>query len=260
MPLFIGDFLSSTAEWTGEERGLYLQLLAHQWSLVSLPTDPSRLCRLVAYDQQNFSNCWEVVRCKFNVVDGRLYNHRLEDHRAKSVELSSKRSAAGKKGSEERYNGKSEAHHKQLNGNSHEIVMPSTPLHPTPSESTQIRSEEEERTPKTEHDYGDFLSIRKAYPPGDWPDSHWLEGERAINRLLSSGETVTALIDAAHRYSAQMEAKGDLGTQFVRTPAKFFDKDGFWRGSFPLPKSKADKRLNSNISAAHEFMDRTDQK
>lgn len=95
LPLFVGDFLASTAEWEGEERALYLLLLGYQWSLGTLPAEPRRLCKLAAWDWELFERCWSTVSVKFQAKDGRLTNDRLEKHRARGREISEKRANAG---------------------------------------------------------------------------------------------------------------------------------------------------------------------
>ena len=95
MPLFFGDFLASTAEWAGEERALYLLVLAHSWAQGSIPAEPERLRRLVGYDKDTFAAVWPQVSAKFVEQDGRLLNERLEVHREKSEQLSRIRSKAG---------------------------------------------------------------------------------------------------------------------------------------------------------------------
>jgi uncharacterized protein YdaU (DUF1376 family) len=103
MPLFFGDFLASTADWEGEEQSLYLLLLGYQWSLGSLPSDPRKLCKLVRWDADSFERYWPTVSTKFEALDGRLVNSRLEQHRAKAFAISEKRSASGKAGAGSRW-------------------------------------------------------------------------------------------------------------------------------------------------------------
>ena len=98
LPLFFGDFLASTAEWTGEERSLYLILLGYQWSLGSLPADPDRIRLLCNFDKKNFARLWPVVSEKFTEESGRLHNTRLEEHRVKASALSVKNSNSGSRG------------------------------------------------------------------------------------------------------------------------------------------------------------------
>jgi uncharacterized protein YdaU (DUF1376 family) len=71
LPLYFGDFLASTAEWSGEEQALYLLLLGHQWSLGSLPNDPEKVRRMARWEKRAFSAAWETVRAKFTERDGR---------------------------------------------------------------------------------------------------------------------------------------------------------------------------------------------
>lgn len=103
LPLFMGDFLGSTAEWDGEERALYLLLLGYQWTLGSLPSDLKKLRKLADYQQENFDRWWPTVSQKFQVQDDRLVNLRLEEHRAKTQELAQRNSQNGRKGANARW-------------------------------------------------------------------------------------------------------------------------------------------------------------
>jgi uncharacterized protein YdaU (DUF1376 family) len=143
LPLFFGDFLASTAEWTGEERSLYLTLLGHQWSLGSLPLEPEKVRRVVQWDRKLFAACWKTVGGKFTEKDGRLFNSRLEEHRDRSVEIANIRSEVGRRGGIASAEAKKQANGKQLldqlPSNScgfaqQEINHPS---HPIPSEDTE---------------------------------------------------------------------------------------------------------------------------
>ena len=102
LPLFFGDFLAATAEWSGEERALYLLLLGHSWSLGSIPVDPEKVCRLSGWDRKLFMKCWLTVAAKFKEQDGRLINARLEEHRAHAQEVGKRRAEAGSKGGSKR--------------------------------------------------------------------------------------------------------------------------------------------------------------
>ncbi|MGH8219951.1 MAG: hypothetical protein ACREUT_15520 [Steroidobacteraceae bacterium] len=103
LPLFFGDFLASTSEWEGEERGLYLLLLGYEWSLGSLPAEPRRLCKLVGWDWNLFEQCWQRVGTKF-VPDGeRLRNARLEAHRTKAAQIAARNAQAGRRGAQARW-------------------------------------------------------------------------------------------------------------------------------------------------------------
>lgn len=150
LPLFFGDFLASTAEWSGEERALYLLCLAHQWSMGSLPIDPKRLAKLVDYERRSFDASWDQVSKKFIERDGRLYNLRLEQHRERSKQISEVRANQGRNGgikSGETRRRKSEAtasilleaNDKQTGSNGFDLASSKTeakskhPSHPIPS-------------------------------------------------------------------------------------------------------------------------------
>jgi uncharacterized protein YdaU (DUF1376 family) len=87
MPLFVGDFLASTATWSGQERGMYLQLLMVQWSCGPLPNDLEKLSRSISYSKRAFEREWQTVKIKFAERDGFLINDRLEAIRKKSQQI-----------------------------------------------------------------------------------------------------------------------------------------------------------------------------
>lgn len=98
LPLFFGDLLASTATWEGEERALYVLLLAYQWTAGPLPLEKKRIAKMCQYELKKFSSLWDVVGRKFVEQGGGLVNLRLEEHRTKAKEISDKRAAAGAKG------------------------------------------------------------------------------------------------------------------------------------------------------------------
>ncbi len=108
LPLFVGDFVASTADMPGEAAALYLLMLSHQWALGSLPAPieanasgektNERLLRLLRFEKNNFEKFWPFLKKKF-VIDGdRMINPRLEEHRVKSLQIREKRALAGAAG------------------------------------------------------------------------------------------------------------------------------------------------------------------
>lgn len=79
-------------------------------------------------------------------------------------------------------------------------------------------------------------AIRAVYPAGTYGQQNWILAERELSKLLDGGESADELLAHARAFAAQMLAKGSTGTQFIRSPEKFFG-DGFWRGPFPIPVS-----------------------
>jgi uncharacterized protein YdaU (DUF1376 family) len=108
LPLFFGDLLASTPTWRGEERALYVLLLAYEWTSGPLPCDEDLLAVMSQFDKRTFKKLWSVVGRKFVETDKGLINPRLEEHRQKSLDIAAKRAAAGANGAAKRWqeNGK----------------------------------------------------------------------------------------------------------------------------------------------------------
>lgn len=110
LPLFFGDLLASTPTWDGEERALYLLMLAYQWSAGALPNDTRRLAKMCQYDQPVFDRLWAQVGTKFPITEAGLVNQRLEQHRKKADEIAAKNAQAGRAGAAKRWRNDGERH------------------------------------------------------------------------------------------------------------------------------------------------------
>ena len=98
----------------------------------------------------------------------------------------------------------------------------------------------------------EFAELRFQYPAGIYRDTAWAEAARGYQRLREQGESHEALSAAVRAFSAQKAAKGELGTQWVLSPARFFT-DSEWRGPFPLPanrESESEARKRRGLDAA----------
>jgi uncharacterized protein YdaU (DUF1376 family) len=72
------DWMEGTAEMLPEEKGVYIDLLAHQHQNGSLPADTKRLARIARVSHEEFLRIWEGgLSAKFNHVDNRLVNQKL---------------------------------------------------------------------------------------------------------------------------------------------------------------------------------------
>jgi uncharacterized protein YdaU (DUF1376 family) len=91
---YVQDFLLGTADFSAEEVGGYIRLLAHQWDKGGLPNDDKRLLKMTGMKAKSLP----VVKAKFTIdEDGQLRNHRLEIERNKQVQWRMKSAEAGKK-------------------------------------------------------------------------------------------------------------------------------------------------------------------
>jgi len=98
MPFFVNDYLGATRHLTLAERGAYTDLLFLEWNIGPLPQDPARLAAMIGCSPRQFSAVWPAIQGKFAIVATGLVNERLEAHRAKALEISSKRAEAGRNG------------------------------------------------------------------------------------------------------------------------------------------------------------------
>jgi uncharacterized protein YdaU (DUF1376 family) len=73
------DWLEGTAEMTPEEKGVYIDLLAHQHQKGSLPSDTKRLAKMVGLPESDFLKIWHLLKNKFNQTDDRLVNQKLSE-------------------------------------------------------------------------------------------------------------------------------------------------------------------------------------
>lgn len=98
--------------------------------------------------------------------------------------------------------------------------------------------------------------IRSAYPRGSGsPD--WLQGEREYRRARDEGDSHGEIVAGVRRYADYCTATKAIGTQFVLAPRRFFAERKY-REPWVKPATKSDQRLGANLSAAEEFMRRTE--
>lgn len=72
------DWLEGTMELTAEEKGVYIDLLAHQHQKGTLPSDTKRLCRLVGISESEFLPIWNGIKAKFKPAENdRIHNLKL---------------------------------------------------------------------------------------------------------------------------------------------------------------------------------------
>ncbi len=80
-----------------------------------------------------------------------------------------------------------------------------------------------------------FERVQASYPKGTYGQQNWILAEREIGFRLDEGVSPEQLVEAAAKYCEQQTAMRKAGTEFVRSPEKFYGQ-GFWKGPFPLPK------------------------
>ena len=63
------DWIEGTIEMLPQEKGVYIDLLAHQHQKGSLPIETNRLCRLVCMQEEEFLKIWEHIKNKFTETE-----------------------------------------------------------------------------------------------------------------------------------------------------------------------------------------------
>lgn len=71
------DWLEGTAELLPNEKGVYIDLLAHQHQKKDLPNDTLRLARMVGLGHDDFLKIWAILKDKFKEKNGRFVNTKL---------------------------------------------------------------------------------------------------------------------------------------------------------------------------------------
>jgi uncharacterized protein YdaU (DUF1376 family) len=74
------DWIEGTAEMLPEEKGVYIDLLAHQHQSGSLPIDTKRLALIARLSHEEFTRIWDSgLSLKFIRSDNRLVNRKLSE-------------------------------------------------------------------------------------------------------------------------------------------------------------------------------------
>jgi len=139
MPWFARDYLAATRAMRLAERGAYCDLLFYQWEMGELPSDPTRLARLLGTDREEFQEIWPAIASKFIEKDGRLLNKRLEQHRLKAIAQRQKKIDAAKTTNNKRYGERASngSLSDTVNGSLSDTLSASPP---SPSPSPDIKS------------------------------------------------------------------------------------------------------------------------
>jgi hypothetical protein len=103
----------------------------------------------------------------------------------------------------------------------------------------------------------EFDDLRAIFPKraGSQP---WDRAQKAINARLHEGHSWSEILDGARRYAAFIRATGKERTESVLQAATFVGPSKHFLNPYELPATKADARLAGNLSAADEFMRRTE--
>jgi len=92
------DFVTGTSTMSLQEVGAYIRLLAYQWDVGSVPTDPSDRARILGCAKAQERELWKKVSKKFVLRNDVYLNERLEEERQKQTDRRQRLSDNGKLG------------------------------------------------------------------------------------------------------------------------------------------------------------------
>lgn len=100
MPLYVGDYLADTGHLSTTQHGAYLLLIMHYWRTGGLPNEDKQLAKITKLPVKIWAESVRpTVEDLFHEVDGDPWRHkRIDDELAHMIEVSEKRSAAGRNG------------------------------------------------------------------------------------------------------------------------------------------------------------------
>lgn len=103
-----------------------------------------------------------------------------------------------------------------------------------------------------------FDEFKALYPKRAGGDYNWPGTLKAAAARQREDHTTQEFIDGARRYAAYIRATGAEGSQYVKQASTFLGPSKHFLTDWTPPAGKADRRLNSNLTAAEEFMRRTE--
>lgn len=77
--MYSKDWLSGTAEYMPEEKGVYIDLLCHQHQRKGLPTETERLAKMVGIPHDQFLQIWKGISCHFVEQNNQFINKKLQN-------------------------------------------------------------------------------------------------------------------------------------------------------------------------------------
>lgn len=270
---FPGDYQRDTGHLSLAEHGAYSVLLDHYYSRESpLPAEMTalhRLCRAMTKIEQDAVT--SVADAYFPVNgDGKRHNHRADDEIKQTESRRQTASDSGKKGGRPKNESEDESKNKANPLANQKPQQSREKALQTPDSRLQDQTPEQECSaaqPPTrvrrkiaprETDPEWFLNFKLAYPERAGGDYNWIGGLRAAGARIAEGYTPEEFIAGAERYTQYLKSIGKIGTEYVKQASTFLGPGKHFLTPYTSAPTAADSRLRGNLSAADEFMRRTE--
>lgn len=194
---FPARWLTSEARMrmTAAERGIYTDLMDHQYIQGSLPNNHMVLARLASVPQDVFDIAWKNIKNEFKERDGRLYQGFAEQVRADAVERRNQLKTNGSLGGRPRKTKRlSQAETKRFSKNKPDGPIRASTLLLSSSLSLESKPGEKTSTPANgEPDYAATVEALEAnHPPGHNPRPQ-LTRQMVISRC-DTGDDCAAIV------------------------------------------------------------------
>jgi uncharacterized protein YdaU (DUF1376 family) len=193
MPIYWGDYFKKTFHLTTEEHGAYFLLMGYYWQNGKISRNIDLIKKITGLSEKKLGN---VI--KFFRIDGLYYVHdRIEDELRKAAENKEKKSLAGKKGMQQRYN-------KTPNTVITELQQS---YNPSPSPSSIDTNVSIKTKAKKIFEYPkEFEEFWKEYPPNDGSKKKAFESwSKSIKENQNGNDISGTITNAARDYRCYLE-------------------------------------------------------
>lgn len=85
MPLYIGDYMSSTGRLTTEQHGAYMLMIMDYWKNGPIPNDDAVICQITKLHPNAFSKSKALLVAFFEQKESSLRHRRIDEEKAKAI-------------------------------------------------------------------------------------------------------------------------------------------------------------------------------
>lgn len=150
-----------------------------------------------------------------------------------------------------------EYRHRHHSRNVTRDVTPSNASNDARPDKTRLeKTKTKEPTAAAPPSAGWFDAFKAIYPKRSG-DQGWPKALRAAHARITEGHDFSEFIDGAKRYAAYLEAKGDVGSEFVKQAATFLGPDKPFLLPWTPPPSKAQKAQDANVAASVAWLEKS---
>jgi uncharacterized protein YdaU (DUF1376 family) len=247
---YMGDYQRDTGDLSLAQHGAFTVLLDHYYSVRKpLPAAMEKLHRLCRATTKAEQDAVESVVDEFFKLgpDGLRHNARADEEIAKWEEFAQENREKGKLGGRPKKNpsgnpsgnppgnptgsGGGQVETQRVSNGLGKGAVSETRTKPYPDPNPNPRPILSHSLTQSARagealrgdDFEQLQLAKGAYPIGTFDETDWLEAQRSIAQWVDTRSyTWDQVIGGIKRYAAQQAAKGNLDTQFVKSPKAFF--------------------------------------